>query len=73
MGEYADMIINGETCQYCMAEYPPEPTGIPWTCAGCNQDMNPKATAVKVKCNQCGKRVKEVGLAQHVHDVHGGE
>tara|TARA_R110000782_G_C14802249_1_gene411980 strand:- start:160 stop:390 length:231 start_codon:yes stop_codon:yes gene_type:complete len=70
MGEYADMIINGETCQYCMSEYPDEPVGYPWTCRDCRKEMNPKTPAKKVVCNQCGKRVKEIGLAQHIHDVH---
>ena len=73
MGEYADMIINGETCQYCMSEYPPEPTGFPWTCGDCKSEMYPKAPAKKVKCPECGKRVKEIGLVQHVRDSHGSK
>jgi peptide subunit release factor 1 (eRF1) len=74
MGEYADMIINGETCQYCMSEYPDEPVGYPWTCRDCKSEMTkgtkPKPQAAKVKCPECGKKVKEVGLADHVNDVH---
>ena len=70
MGEYADMIINGETCQYCMAEYPPEPTGYPWTCADCKRDTKSKTPAKKATCPQCGKKVKAVGLAQHIKDAH---
>ncbi len=40
MSEYADMMINGETCQYCIAECPHEPTGYPWTCSDCRKETN---------------------------------
>jgi hypothetical protein len=71
MGDIADSIINGEMCQYCMCEYPPEPVGYPWSCPNCASEMGEtKEPAVKVNCLECGKRVKEIGLPDHMRDVH---
>lgn len=75
MGEYADMIIEGESCQECGA-YLGEAVGYPLTCGSCKKPggsgghLRTKIVA-KTACITCGKRVKKAGLADHMRDVHG--
>lgn len=76
MGEIAEMMVNGLLCQSCgvlMDDH--EEPGYPRSCAACQHEdrvahslANPSE---KVKCPKCSKRVKAVGLADHVRDVHG--
>lgn len=71
MGEYADMVINGEVCQFCLEPLSSD-NGYPSTCAGCMQDeVEEKPKDPKVKCPTCGKRVKPTGLEMHCKVVHG--
>lgn len=74
MGEYADMIIDGEVCQEC-GTYIGEAAGYPRTCKSCkpggsNGHLRSKIVA-KTACLTCGKRVKKAGLADHMRDAHG--
>jgi hypothetical protein len=75
MGEYADMIINGESCQECGA-YLGEAVGYPRTCRSCkpaggsNGHLRTLIVA-KTNCPTCNKRVKKAGLADHMRDAHG--
>ena len=72
MGEYAELILDGTLCQVC-GEYLGE-SGFPQSCPGCQRaDKIARARQhqpERVKCPTCGKRVKAVGLGDHVRDVH---
>lgn len=76
MGEYAEMMLDG-TCCACCGEFLGTDAGYPIYCPGCEPDFIdapeplPKGKP-KVACPECGKRVKEVGLNDHMRDVHGG-
>lgn len=86
MGEIADMMLEGlldeETGEYIgdqnMEDFGVEAPGFPrslereyregrkpW-----DDPVKPKVKP-KVKCPQCGKRVKAAGLQMHIRDVHG--
>jgi len=75
VGEYADLLLNGDVCQYCMCEFG-EGDGYPRSCRGCRQhepkEVKPKKPQpiAKVSCPTCKKRVKHNGLADHMRDAH---
>lgn len=73
MGDIADQVIEGLICQLCLCPTDDNP-GIdsPYTCGECADDfyVPHKTKAVKVKCPCCKKKVKEVGLNDHIRDVH---
>lgn len=58
MGEYADDYFRREV----MGKFGFDP--------GPN-DKSAKLTTKKVPCPKCGRRVKEVGLSNHMRDAHG--
>lgn len=84
MGEIADMMLDGTLCECCGCYIDDEGAdGIPRYCSKqCAGDRgfddyettgdrsvnapNPK----KTNCPTCGKRVKKVGLEQHIRDAH---
>ena len=75
MGDIADMILEGELCQECGA-YMDGADGYPRTCHSCKRGSSipivKQGTAqAKVNCPRCMKRVKRVGLSNHMKDVHG--
>lgn len=83
MGDIADMMLDGTLCQ-CCGEYLGGEDGFPGYCHPCqvDQDRHDKAARKagniernarqkKVKCPECGKKVKEVGLEDHRRDSHG--
>lgn len=87
MGEMAEMMLDGTLCEGCgsyIDDHGGE--GIPRYCSKqCAQDrgfddyvttgdrsvnsVNPK----KTNCPRCMKRVKIVGLADHIRDAHGAK
>jgi len=76
MGDYADMVLDGIYCQLC-GSVVGEGEGFPVICFSCQKEHNcdgfgdpVKPPAKKVKCPQCGKKVKEAGLKMHQKDVH---
>lgn len=73
MGDIADMILEGNMCQYCGEIL--DPKGYPAVCAACQQEMGideyGNKRPEKVQCPKCGKRVKKVGLGMHMIDKHG--
>lgn len=87
MGEIADMMIEGlldeETGEYIGDRnkeiYGDEAPGFPVSyerearekAERKAENIARNARQKKTKCPECGKRVKEVGLAQHIADVHG--
>lgn len=79
MGEYADMMLDGTLCEGC-GVYLGADSGYPMRCRSCRADRSrevqiadtkKKNGASKVSCPQCQKRVKEVGLKDHMRDAHG--
>lgn len=74
MGEIAEAILEGAMCQTCGEFFEDGEVGFPRTCAACRQEDRIAHSLAhpseKVKCPKCGKRVKAVGLADHVRDVH---
>lgn len=78
MGDIADMMIDGTLCQGCGVYLEDESYGVARYCAACQDDSNDTPihrrygpNAVKVNCPKCQRRVKEVGLADHLRDKHG--
>ena len=70
MGEIANLIIDGDICQYCMCELGPG-DGYPRTCKGCQESaLFTTPDKAYTKCPICEKKIKLVGLAQHTKDKH---
>lgn len=69
MGEIANLIIEGDVCQYCMCELGIGP-GYPRSCRSCA--VPPRTTSVQpmTTCPHCKKSVKLVGLQQHIKAKH---
>jgi len=85
MGDVADMMLTGVLCQQC-GEFIGEECGYPKSCSICgaeeiytrkllqkSENIARNARQKKIKCPNCGKRVKEVGLPDHIRDAHGNE
>jgi hypothetical protein len=77
MGEYAEMMLNGDCCEAC-GEFIGMGIGFPQYCSPeCAGDRGaqhlPAAPVKKTKCPECGKRVKIAGLGDHLRDVHGAK
>jgi hypothetical protein len=72
MGEIAEMMLDGTLCA-CCGDYIGDDDGFPMYCDECAPHFQPEPVkpAQKTACNQCGKRVKLAGLADHQRDVHG--
>ena len=84
MGDIADMMLDGTLCSGCGVYMHGKPDGIPRECKECAREtaqfdkaarkaanIEKNARQKKAKCPQCGKRVKEIGLPQHIAAVHG--
>lgn len=79
MGDVADMMLDGTLCEGC-GVYLGEAVGYPRRCRKCQKDQRVDAlrTAThthhreqKTQCPTCGRRVKIVGLTDHMRDSHG--
>lgn len=72
MGQYADMILEGDVCQVCMCPLEDSLGEFPQTCPSCRHaDLKDKKAALHAFCPTCKKRVKLTGLADHTRVVHG--
>jgi len=84
MGDIADMMLYGILCQQC-GEFVGEECGYPKNCVSCgaeeiytrkllqkSENIARNARQKKTKCPDCGKKVKEVGMSNHIRDAHGG-
>lgn len=82
MGEIADMMLDGTLCECCGA-YIGSDAGYPQYCSDtCANDrgmaledgipvaLDTTPRPPKTICPDCGKRVKEAGLADHRRAVH---
>lgn len=79
MGDVADMMLDGTLCEGC-GVYLGEAVDYPRRCKQCQKDQRVDAlrTAThahhreqKTPCPTCGRRVKIVGLTDHMRDSHG--
>ena len=82
MGDIADMMLDGTLCEQC-GECLGVGDGFPAYCRSCKRDADKlgrckvrsasverNARQKKTKCPDCGKKVKEVGLSDHLRDSH---
>jgi DNA-directed RNA polymerase subunit RPC12/RpoP len=79
MGEIAEMMLDGTLCEGCGVFLEDGGGGYPRRCIQCEEDARiaeidhgarQLAASMKVKCPDCGKRVKPNGLANHIRDKH---
>ena len=78
MGEIADQIVNGECCEFCCMPLE-EPTGYPVRCHSCAFEVDevsvdpisPNSQRLKSTCPICKRRIKSVGLLNHIESEHG--
>ena len=68
MGDVADMMLEGTLCEGC-GVYLGLSTGYPVRCSSCQKDQKTMKSP-KVACPHCKKKVKEVGLSDHIRDMH---
>jgi len=73
MGDIADMMLDGELCEQC-GEYLGDAVGYPRCCDSCAKHevrfARESLPVPKVKCPKCNRKVKSVGLADHMRDAH---
>lgn len=69
MGEIAELMLDGTLCEGCGVDMGDE-YGYPRTCAGCRRENATLVRPPKVSCPKCLRRVKVLGLADHMRDVH---
>lgn len=67
MGDIANMMLDGTLCAGCGEYMGCAGDGFPRYCSGCA----PPSVKVKEKCPTCGRKVKAIGLQQHMRDAHG--
>jgi hypothetical protein len=68
MGEYADMVLNGDACEICgVPILDAGGNGTPRSCRKCVADDTPEPTRTRsVRCPVCDRPFRnEFGLAQH--------
>jgi len=80
MGEIAEMMLDGTLCEGCGVANMSGGSGFAWRCRSCKRDQgaeNHKATLAhqqtqkKIPCPTCGRKVKTVGMPDHMRDSHG--
>jgi hypothetical protein len=74
MGEIAEMMLDGTLCEACGAYIDDDIPGHPRYCSReCARDRGQDVGLVAqqyVKCTECGKKVKAVGLIDHIKAKH---
>ena len=79
MGEIADMMLEGDMCQWCGEIL--EGGGFPTICAGCQcahgvdqfgdpVKRKPRKAAKRTPCPECGKMISVAGMDQHTRAKH---
>lgn len=67
MGDIADMMLEGVLCEGCGVYLKGDAPGYPRQCADCKPSK-----ADKAPCPVCRKKIKLVGLADHMLAKHAG-
>lgn len=77
MGEIAEMMLDGTLCECCGVYLRGEGSGIPRRCRDCKRSARVLQAHPPVKpgsnmtaCKTCGRRVKLVGIHDHMRDAH---
>ena len=74
MGEISEMMLDGTLCSGC-GDFIGVCEGVPARCAACRdrpkRGLPQHLAKAKVPCPQCKRRVKRVGLNDHIRDAHG--
>jgi Zn finger protein HypA/HybF involved in hydrogenase expression len=83
MGEVAEMMLDGTLCEGCGVFLNDEPTGYPCRCSGCAAEAKTERAAQNITANQkihaeqkkipcmvCGRKVKTIGMSNHIKDAH---
>ena len=71
MGEIAEMMLDGTLCEGCGVAMPGDAPGFPRRCRQCKKHDSQPAPDERVPCKTCGRRVKFIGLKDHMRDSHG--
>lgn len=71
MGEIADMILEGILCEGCGVTLSGKGNGYPRKCWDCRRAEDQPLPLERVACKICKRRVKFVGLKDHMRDTHG--
>jgi Zn finger protein HypA/HybF involved in hydrogenase expression len=83
MGEIAEMMLDGTLCEGCGVFLNAEPTGYPCYCSSCASERKAsrkaqnatahqkmQAEQKKIPCAVCGRKVKTIGMPNHMKDAH---
>lgn len=70
VGEIAEMMLDGTLCEGCGECLPGEAPGHPRRCRECARTWNNPHPDDRVPCKVCGRRVKFIGMKDHVRDAH---
>lgn len=83
MGEIAEMMLDGTLCEGCGVFLNAEPTGYPCYCGSCAAErkasrkaqnvavhQKKQAEQKKIACKVCGRKVKTIGMPNHMKDAH---
>jgi len=83
MGEIAEMMLDGTLCEGCGVFLNAEPTGYLCRCRSCEAEAKTERAArnvaankkmhaeqKKIPCTICGRKVKTIGMANHMKDAH---
>lgn len=71
MGEIAEMMLDGTLCAGCGVYLYGASHGEPRQCRDCRRQAGQPHPTERVPCKTCGRRVKFVGLKDHMRDAHG--
>ncbi len=70
MGDIADQIINGECCDMCCVPFDGI-RGEPTTCSTCAiEDVVADVKSARTNCPLCNKRIKAIGILNHIESTH---
>lgn len=83
MGDISDLMLDGTLCECCGVYMGDGGIDTPRRCRGCLPSRDERKAANiarheaeqarqrKAKCTVCGRRVRLVGMADHMRDAHG--
>ena len=80
MGEIAEMMLDGTLCEGCGVALGGSADGFPRQCSDCAREVRAEKHAQtlthhqqikKTPCPTCGRKVKAIGLSDHMRDAHG--